>query len=98
MQLTHTDPIWSTHLKNQRGITIHFVDGSKMQLEFPPQAENVYGSLIKLKEVQKERMLVFEVDGALLMMPFENIKYLQLHPVPTDKLPSSVITGARVVE
>jgi hypothetical protein len=43
-------------------------------------------------------MLIFEVDGAPMLMPFENKKYLQLYPIPTDKLPSTVITGARVVE
>jgi len=85
-------------MKRERGVTVHFMDGSKMQLEFPPQAENEYGALLKLKEVIKDRQLVFEVDGALLLMPFENIKYIQVYPVPTQKLPPNIVQGAKLVE
>ena len=84
-------------MNRQRGITIHFIDGSNMQIEFPPQAENEYGAIIKMKEVVKDRQLMFEVEGALLLMPFENIKYIQVYPVPTSKLPPGVIQGARIV-
>ena len=83
-------------MDKERGIKIHFMDGTTMQLAFPPQAENVYGALIKMKEVIKDRQLMLEVDGALLLMPFENIKYIQVYPVPTDKLPSNVVRGARM--
>jgi len=85
-------------MKRERGVTIHFTDGSKMTLEFPPQAENEYGALLKLKEVTKDRQLMFEVDGALLLMPFENIKYIQVYPVPTTKLPPNVVQGAKLAE
>ena len=83
-------------MQRERGITIHFVDGSKMELEFPPQADNEYAAILKLKEVIKDRQLMLEVDGALLLMPFENIKYIQVYPVPTDKLPPNVVRGARL--
>jgi hypothetical protein len=83
-------------MTKERGLTIHFIDGSKMQLEFPPQAENEYGAILKLKEVLKDRQLMIEVDGALLLMPFDNIKYVQVYPVPTDKLPPNVVRGARM--
>jgi len=38
-------------------------------------------------------MLLVEADGALLMFPFSNIKYLQVYPSP-PKLPDYVIKGA----
>jgi len=37
-----------------------------------------------------------ETDGALLMFPFSNIKYLQVYPSPA-KLPDYVIKGATLV-
>ena len=85
-------------MQRERGITIHFVDGSKMELEFPPQADNEYAAILKLKEVIKDRQLMLEVDGALLLMPFENIKYIQVYPVPTDKLPANIVRGAKISE
>jgi hypothetical protein len=85
-------------MKKELGVAIYFTDGSKMQFEFPLQAENEYGALLKLKEVIKDRQLMFEVDGALLLMPFENIKYVQVYPVSTTKLPPNVVQGAKLAE
>ena len=84
-------------MKRQRGLTIHFVDGTSMQFEFPAQTENEYAAVLKMKEVIKDRQLIIEVDGALLLLPFENIKYFHVYPVPTDKLPPTIIKGARAV-
>jgi hypothetical protein len=36
---------------------------------------------------------VIEADGALVVIPFENIRYLQAYPAP-KKLPSYAIKGA----
>jgi len=52
-------------MKRQRGLTIHFVDGTSMQFEFPAQTENEYAAVLKMKEVIKDRQLIIEVDGAL---------------------------------
>lgn len=84
-------------MEKKRGVVVHFTDGSKMQFEFPPQADNIYGAMIKLKEVIKDRQLMFEVDGGLLLLPFENIKYVHVYPVPTDKLPPNIIEGAKLI-
>ena len=84
-------------MKPPRGLTIYFVDGTSMRLEFPAQADNAYGAVLKMKEVIKDRQLILEVEGALLLFPFENIKYFQIYPVPVDKLPSDVVKGARIV-
>ena len=82
-------------MKARRGLTIHFIDGTKMSLNFPPQAENEYAAVLKLKELLKTRQLLVEVDGALLVIPFENIKYIQAYPAP-PKLPETAITAASV--
>lgn len=82
-------------MKARRGLTIHFMDGTKMSLNFPPQAANEYAAVLKLKEVLKARELLVEVDGALLVIPFENIKYLQAYPAP-PKLPETAITAASI--
>jgi hypothetical protein len=81
-------------MNEKRGIIIHFMDGSKKLLEFPQQiADNDVAAAAKLKEMLDSRHLVIEADGALLVFPFENIKYLQSYPAP-KKLPANVIRGA----
>jgi hypothetical protein len=79
----------------ERGITIHFIDGSKMRLDFPKQTLNEIGTVLRLKEVLAARHLVAEVDGALLVVPFENVKYIQAHPAPA-KLPDYIIKSATI--
>jgi hypothetical protein len=49
--------------------------------------------VIKLKEALAARHLVVEADGALLIIPFENIKYIQAYPAPA-KLPEHAIRAA----
>jgi hypothetical protein len=65
-----------------RRLIIHFTDGTKKLLEFP-----------QLKEALEARHLVIEADGALVVIPFENIRYLQAYPAP-KKLPAYAIKGA----
>jgi len=81
-------------MSEKRGIIIHFMDGSKKLLEFPQQvADSDASAAAKLKEALEARKLVIEAEGALIVIPFENVKYLQVYPAP-KKLPSGVIRGA----
>ena len=85
-------------MDEQRGITIHFTDGSKKLLEFPRQvAPGDAAAADKLKAALEQRHLVVEAEGALLVFPFENIRYVQIYPAP-KKLPAGVIRGARFKE
>ena len=82
-------------MTDRRGVTIHFIDGSKITLEFPKQTLNEVGTVLKLKEILAARQLVAELDGSLLVIPFENVKYIEAHPAP-KKLPEYIIKGAAV--
>ena len=77
----------------RRGLTIYFMDGSDMKLDFPKQTMNEYGAAIKLKEVLGHNHLLAEVDGMLLMIPFANIKYIAAYPAMPN-LPEHTIKGA----
>ena len=75
-----------------RRLIIHFTDGTKKLLEFPQQvAEDTVAA--RLEEALEARHLVVEADGALVVIPFENIRYLQAYPAP-KKLPKYAIKGA----
>ena len=81
-------------MSEKRGIIIHFMDGSKKLLEFPQQvADSDASAAAKLKQALEARKLVIEAEGALIVIPFENVKYLQVYPAP-KKLPAGVIRGA----
>jgi hypothetical protein len=81
-------------MATERRLIIHFNDGSKKVVEFPQQVTEGDANLAaRLNEALEARHLVLEADGALIVIPFENIRYLQVYPVP-KKLPSYAIKGA----
>ena len=80
-------------MKDERGLTIHFMDGTNLRLRFPKQTANEHAAVLKLKEILNNRQLLVEAEGALLVIPFENIKYIQAYPAP-KKLPETTIVAA----
>ena len=81
--------------EQKRGLTIYFMDGKTMKLDFPKQTLNDWGAVIKIKEVLGQPHLLAEVDGALLIFPFANIKYITAYPAPSQ-LPETTIKGATI--
>lgn len=84
-------------MSKKRELTIHYMDGSSMKIDFPVQAPNESAQVIRLKEALAARHLIVEADGALLIIPFENIKYIQAYPAPA-KLPPNAIQAASFSE
>lgn len=76
---------------------LYFQDGQRLALRFPQQSENPVEIARGLRRQMETPMLCIEVDGDLLMIPRESIKYLQISPAPVA-LPDPVIKGAEVIE
>jgi hypothetical protein len=81
-------------MTDQRGLTIHFSDGSKLSLDFPKQTDNEAAAALKLEDVLRNRYMLFEAEGTLLLVPFENVKYLQLYPAPKNVPGHTYVKGA----
>ena len=81
----------------QRGITIFFNDGEKLSLSFPKQSPNEAAAALKLDDVLKKRYLLLEADSTLVMVPFENVRYIQVYPAPRSVPNHTYIKGASVV-
>jgi hypothetical protein len=81
-------------MPDKRGVTIHFNDGTKLSMDFPRQTANEAAALLKFDDVLKKRYMLFEADGALLMIPFENVRYVQLYPAPPEIPGHTYIKGA----
>jgi hypothetical protein len=83
-------------MPDQRGLTIHFTDGTRLSLDFPQQTQNEAAALLRLEDVLKNRYMLFEAESTLLLVPFENVKYLQLYPAPGNVQGHTYIKGASV--
>jgi hypothetical protein len=79
--------------KQTRGLVIHFMDGSKINVSFQQQTEDAYRRKVGVEEILKRRTLIVEVDGQTHLIPFENVKYMTISPAPEFADPA-VIKGA----
>ena len=84
-------------MTTNRGLVIHFMDGSSMQLDFPKQVKHDDSIVPRLEKILERQTLMAEVDGALLLVPFTNVKYMQVFPAP-DRLPDYALREAKSVE
>jgi hypothetical protein len=85
-------------MKDDRGLTINFMDGTKLSFGFPEQGANTAAKQIKIEEFMKNPYLMVLADGILTMFPVVNIKSIQL-PVSAEevekiRLPAHVIRNA----
>ena len=79
------------------GLTVHFIDGTKVSYAFPDQAPNEAARQLRLEEFMKSNFLMVIADGVFTMLPVANIKAIQM-PVSENMkkvtLPKHVIKGA----
>jgi hypothetical protein len=81
----------------QRGLQIHFMDGSSLKVSFPTQSEDQYRRKLMIEEILKRRMLMVEADGGVHFIPLENIKYMSVYPA-SEQADIGVIKGAHFSE
>ncbi len=77
----------------QRGLNIHFMDGSTMQISFPMQTEDLYRRKVMIDELLKKRMLIVEAEGGIHFIPLDNVKYMSVFPA-AEHADAGVIKGA----
>ena len=82
-------------MSNERNIMIFFTDGSDLALTFPKQEGNPHLLAKRVQAALDSRQLAFEIDNELLVIPTNNIKYLQINPRP-EMLPETVIVGGAI--
>jgi len=88
-------------VEHTRTMTLHFNDGSKLDLEFPEQAQNSLARQVKLAEFLASKHLVVEAEGSLLIVPVTSVKYIALSATESSggtfaALPKHAIRGARI--
>ena len=78
-----------------RTVTIYFNDSSQLAFTMPVQAtETNVGSL--LTEFGAMNMLMVELEGKLVLIPYSSIHHFEVSPAP-DRLPKTVLRGAKLV-
>ncbi|MCP4982805.1 MAG: hypothetical protein GY935_20190 [Gammaproteobacteria bacterium] len=79
-------------MNSKRCLTIYFMDGSEMSLNFPKQGGNPLLLAKRVQEAIDASQIAIEIDDHLYVIPTNNIKYLHVSPMP-EELPETVIRG-----
>ena len=86
----------------ERSLTLHFIDGTKLSLEFPDQAANQAARKLKLQEFLQGNHVILEAEGSVIVCPVANIKYMTFSTLMLDSkaiadaLPRQAVIGAHV--
>lgn len=88
-------------MNNDRELTLHFLDGTKISFAFPKQADLAAARQIKIDSLWESNQLIIEADGDILVFPISSIKYLQFavprKPTEAVKFPPHTIRGATIL-
>jgi len=86
----------------ERTVTLHFIDGTKLSLEFPEQSGSPTARKLKVSDFLANQHVVIEAEGSILVCPMANIKYMSI-TMPTldtkdmkEALPGHAIVGASI--
>jgi len=81
----------------EQGLSITFMDGSKVSYTFPDQALNEAARQLRLDEFLKSPFVMLIADGMFTLLPVANIKAIQMpvnEKMKKVALPRHVIKGA----
>ncbi|MDD5141294.1 MAG: hypothetical protein PHY43_13665 [Verrucomicrobiales bacterium] len=85
-------------MNDDKNMTIHFNNGTKMEVSFPTQVKNSLGAVVEAgKRILESDKLVIQTDQQLIIIPWSSIKYLEASSVPSAALPFGTIKGARIL-
>jgi len=78
-------------------MTIHFNNGTKMEVSFPTQIKNSAAAVLEgMKRAMESDKLAIEAEAKLVIVPWASVQHIEVTPPPAA-LPFGVIKGARIV-
>ena len=85
-------------MNDDKRLTIHFNNGTKMEVSFPTQIKNSLGAVMEVgKRILESDKLVLQTDQQLIIVPWSSVKYLEAASMSGAALPFGAIKGARIL-
>ncbi len=77
-------------------VYIHLVHGETIKFETDVVDANLIGVADDLEKALTRNSMAFELDGKLMLVPYSNIKYMEIDPAPPE-LPMGMIRNAKKI-
>ena len=66
-------------------LTVHLVHGGPIKFEVTNLSDaKLMGVVDDLEKAKTNNLFVFDLDGKLMMIPYNSINYIECDPVPPD--------------
>ena len=75
-------------------VTINLVHGDPIRFKVELPEWRLLGLGGDIEKAQLRNVMAIELDGKLLMIPYSNIRLVQIDPVP-EELPKHIFRGAK---
>ena len=75
--------------------TISFTDGEQLKIKWAKDEEASPRVGAILESILAKEALAVELEGRLVLIPFQNIRTIEVRPAP-EVLPQTVIRGAQI--
>jgi hypothetical protein len=75
-------------------VTIYFVEGEPLRFTVLPDEAKLLGLSDDVQQAMQRTAMAVEIDNSLKIIPYSNIKYIEIDPAPSG-LPITVIKGAK---
>ena len=86
-------------MSDEKHLSIHFNNGTKLEVAFPTQIKNSMGALVEVsKRILEADKLVIQVEQQVIIVPWSSVKYMEATAIPAAALPIGAIKGARIVQ
>ena len=80
-----------------RGMTVYFMDGSKMRFTGPKQAKDDWDAIRKTQMILERPYLCLETEDSAIIIPMANVKYIETSPKPSS-VPEFFLKNVHLVE
>ena len=85
-------------MNDEKQMTIHFNNGTKMDVVFPTQIKGSTGALMEgAKRILEADKLAIQTEHQVIIIPWASVKYVEANAVLGAALPFGAIKGARIV-
>lgn len=76
-------------------LTIRYTNGTEQKFEFMVQEKSL-SIATRIQDALSANQLVLELEDKVLIVPFQNIQYIEVTPLP-DKFPPIALKGVRLI-
>ncbi len=83
---------------DSKHLTLHFNNGTSMEVSFPTQIKNSVAALMEaMKRMLEADKLVIQSEEQLIIIPWSSVQYVDASGVAGAALPLGAIKGAHVL-